>query len=104
MVATLLVTGQTGQKSFKGILKPFKIRASQMRDVTKRRITLRTDGEPGVRAAYISNYESHGGHSQLLHTGNHGNCASASLQISKLGSPLFLKQLYAFCYAPMAHA
>ena len=66
MTATLLVTGKTGQKSFKGILKAYKIRASQMRDVTKRRFALRRDGESGVCAAYISNYESHDGHLDIF--------------------------------------
>tara|TARA_B100000963_G_C22160910_1_gene465925 strand:+ start:64 stop:234 length:171 start_codon:yes stop_codon:yes gene_type:complete len=56
MLASLLVTGQAVQKSFKGILKPFKIRASQIGDVTKRTIILLRDGKSGVRAAYISNY------------------------------------------------
>ena len=97
MMATLLVTGQTGQKSFKCILKPFKIRASQIGYVTKRRITLLRDGKSSIRAAYVGNYEFHEGHPQHLHTGNYDNCASASQQISKLGSPLSLKQLYAFC-------
>ena len=66
MMATLLVTGKTGQKSFKGILKAYKIRASQMRDVTKRRFALRRDGKSGVRAAYISNYESYDGHLNIF--------------------------------------
>ena len=66
MVATLLVTGKPGQKSFKGILKAYKIRASQMRDVTKRRFALRRDGKSSVRAAYISNYESPDGHLKIF--------------------------------------
>ena len=44
----------------------YKIRASQMRDVTKRRFALRRDGKSGVCAAYISNYESHDGHLNIF--------------------------------------
>ena len=62
MMATPLVTGKTGQKSFKGILKAYKIRALQMRNVTKRRFALRRDSKSGVCAAYISNYENDEGH------------------------------------------
>jgi hypothetical protein len=65
-VATLIVTGKTGQKSFKGILKAYKIRASQMRYVTKRRFALRRDSKSSVRATYIGNYESHDGHPQTF--------------------------------------
>ena len=97
MVPTLLVTGQTNQKSFKGIFKSVKIRTSQLRNVTKGRIALHGDSKSGVSAAYIRNYEFHNKHPQHLHTGKDDKYASVSPQISILGSQLYLKKLYG-CY------
>ena len=71
--ALLLIAGQTSQKTFKGIFKSFKIRTSQMRDVTKRRIALRRNGKSGVRAAYISKYGSHDGHPNIFKQANMTN-------------------------------